>query len=66
MKIFFNNNDLNSPIQDPGLIKPLHCVSHTSEVPAIKFLITTLKKSPNCPLHCSALEDAKIFLLILP
>ena len=51
LQIYFNNNDVDSPVPNPELIKPLECVNHMSETPAIKFLGLYLDQFLNFKFH---------------
>ena len=51
LNIYFNNNDVDSSEPNPELIKPLECVNHRSETPAIKFLGLYLDQFLNFKFH---------------
>ena len=50
-KIYFNNNDINSPTLNITLIKPLEYVNKNSKEPAIKFLGLYLDQFLNFKFH---------------
>ena len=57
LHIYFNNNDIESPTQDQNLIRPLECVYHSSEVPAIKFLGVYIDQFLNFKYHTKKISN---------
>ena len=57
LNIYFNNNDIDSPIQDPNLIKPLECVDRNSDTPAIKFLGLYIDQFLNFKYHIKKIKN---------